>query len=174
VTTRAGTLDDLAVRRSRRALSLRLAAAITAVVALVGGLAYVVTVNRQDAQTAMMLQYTLGQNRIGVVDPCTWLFALRSNGIDGQDQAPDGLPLVSDLRTVTTGGGVVERAVSLGGTRYAVRTQQVHGEVRQAVFDERYLSDDRRHLLYALLLAELVGLLIAVYAGQRLAACRRG
>jgi two-component system, OmpR family, sensor kinase len=163
------TLDDRAVRRSRRALSMQLAAAITAVVGLVGGLAYLVTVNRQDAQISMMLDYTISQDRTGAVDPCTWLLVLRQGRVDGILVAPPGLPVDADLDRVASGGGPVNRTVTTNATHYAVRTERYHGEVRQAVFDERYLRSDRRLLLWALLLAEAIGLVIAVFTGQRLA-----
>jgi signal transduction histidine kinase len=150
-------------------LSLQLAGAMTAVVVLVGGLAYLVTVHRQRAQVDATLQYVIGQNRTGSVDPCAWLFVLRDGRLVGTEQAPTGLPLRPPVDSVLAGAPGATMLVRAGGTEYAVRTQRHGGEVRQAAFDERYQLSDRRQLMTALFMAELIGLLVAALTGRLLA-----
>jgi signal transduction histidine kinase len=158
-------------------LSLQLAGAITAIVVLVGGLAYVVTVHRQRAQVSMTLGYVLGQDRTGAVDPCSWLFVLRDGRLIGADQAPPGLPLRAPMESAPGGAPAATQAAGpaatlqlrANGTVYAVRTARYGGEVRQAAFDERWQLSDRRQLMNALMMAELVGLLIAAVTGRLLA-----
>jgi two-component system, OmpR family, sensor kinase len=160
--------------RGRIQLSLQLAGAITAVVALLGGLVYLVTVERQRHQIDGMLHYAIGQSRIGSVDPCTWLFVTRTTGglVEGSIAAPPGLPLHSAIVAAEGGpdGYSAEQSyVAPDGNHYAVLTQRQGDEVRQSVFDERYQLSDRRELSLAIALAELVGLVIAALTGWLLA-----
>jgi signal transduction histidine kinase len=73
------------------------------------------------------------------------------------------------MQAVDGGGSGSSRTLSIDGNSYAVLTQRHDGEVRQAVFDERYQLSDRRQLLAALLIAQLVGLVAAAVTGRFLA-----
>jgi signal transduction histidine kinase len=155
--------------RARIMLSLQLAGAITAVVLLVGSLAFMVTTNRQHALINDMLRYTLSQNRTGEVDPCAWLFVQRGDQLIGADAAPPGLPLTAPIRAAATDGTAASTSIRANGTRYFVRTERTDDGTRQAVFDARYQMSDRDDLLTALIVAELIGLLIASVTGVLLA-----
>ncbi|MCE6995016.1 HAMP domain-containing histidine kinase [Saccharothrix sp. S26] len=98
---------------------------------------------------------------------CTWLFFLDDDVLDdGPLKVPPGFPLHDDLHAVRASGGTVERDFELNGTRYLVLTQRGAGDrTAQAVFDMRYQLADRRHLLLALAIAELGGLLAAAALG---------
>ena len=150
-------------------LSLQLAGAITAVVLLVGGLAFMVMANRQRAQIDEMLRYTLGQDRTGEVDPCTWLFVQRGDQLIGASEAPPGLPMMAPIRSATADGTAVSSSIRANGTRYYLLTRRADDGTRQAVLDVRYQMSDRSELLTALLVAELIGLLIACVTGVLLA-----
>jgi signal transduction histidine kinase len=116
-----------------------------------------------------MLHYTLAQPRTGAVDPCTWLFVSSGGVLFGASAAPPGLPLTADIHAAATSGTAVSTTLHLNGTRYFVLTQRFDGEVRQAVFDARYQMSDRAELFTALVIAELIGLLIACVTGVLLA-----
>jgi signal transduction histidine kinase len=120
-----------------------------------------------------MLNFVVTQSRTGSIAPCMWMFAVPAEGagIAGADQAPAGLPLPNDLASVAADGSTIRRTVTANGTTYSVVTTRVHGQVRQAVFDERFELSDQTHLAWALLVAELAGLLFAGSAGFLLA-CR--
>ena len=150
-------------------LSLQLAGAITAVVLLVGGLAFMVTMNRQHTLINDMLRYTLGQDRTGEVDPCAWLFIQRGDQLIGAGSAPPGLPLPAPIRAVAATGTAATTTMYANGTHYFVRTERTDDGTRQAVFDARYQMSDRHDLLTALVVAELIGLLIASVTGVLLA-----
>jgi two-component system OmpR family sensor kinase len=146
------------VRRGRGLLTVQLAGAISVVVLLVGGVAYLVTTSRQRHQVAQMLDYGLARRAPGTSDPCLYVFGLRDGKVTSPPDAPPGFP---DFRLPVG----TTRTVTANGTRYTVRTEQA----KQAVFDERYQLADRRHLLLALGIAELIGLGAALLTGHVLA-----
>ncbi|WP_063797644.1 sensor histidine kinase [Saccharothrix sp. NRRL B-16348] len=155
------------VRRARLRISVLVGLAITVLVAFVGGIAYAVMVHAQDAQVTRELQYNA---RFGVPSTppgCTWLFILDDGVLDdGVLKVPPGFPLREDLDAVAASGGVIERELDLNGTEYLVLTQRGAGDSTvQAVFDTRYQLADRRHLLLALAIAEVGGLLAAALIG---------
>ncbi len=146
------------LRRRHWLLALQLAGAVSVVVLLVGGVAYLVTTSRQRHQVTQMLDYGLTRRAAGTSDPCLYVFGLTDGKVTSPSDAPPGFP---DFRLPT--GKTVYLAAN--GTRYAVRTEPT----KQAVFDERYQLADRRHLLLALGIAELIGLAAAALAGHLLA-----
>jgi two-component system OmpR family sensor kinase len=170
--TRAVTVADperRLLRRTRLVLTAQLAGAITAVVLLVGGVAYTVTVSRQRAMIDQTLAYTVRHGDPGAHDPCLWLFVWRDGAIVGASGAPPGLPLRGAMSAVAGGGPGGTRTVSANDTTYTVLTARAGAEVRQAVFDERYQLSDRCELAMSLVIAELVGLVAALVTGTILA-----
>jgi len=138
-------------------------------VLLVGGLAFMVTTNRQRALIDEMLRYTLSQDRTGEVDPCAWLFVQQGDQLAGAEAAPPGLPLMVPIRAAAAGGATTSTSIRANGTRYFLRTERTADGTRQAVFDARYQISDRHDLFTALVVAEIIGLLIAVGTGVLLA-----
>jgi two-component system OmpR family sensor kinase len=155
--------------RTRAILSLQLAGAITAVVLLVGSIAYFVTVDRQRSQISATLHFALRQSKTGMVDPCMWVFTTDDGVESGTSLAPLGLPDRVSMRSATEGGDEVMSIVDAGGTTYTTLTVRRGGEIRQAAFDMRYQLSDRRQLAWAMLLALVLGLLIAAGTGWLLA-----
>ncbi|MGW6928724.1 sensor histidine kinase [Lentzea sp. NPDC054927] len=155
------------VRRARLRVSVLVGLAITVMIAFVGAIAYVVMVQAQETQVARELRYNA---RFGVPDVaprCAWVFVLENGVLDeGVLTVPDGFPLRGDLDAVRSSGAAVERDVSANGTEYMVfTTPGADSTTVQAVFDMRYLLADRHHLLLALGIAQVGGLLAAALIG---------
>lgn len=143
------------------------ALAITVLVAFVGGIAYAVMVHAQEAQVTRELRYNAQFGAPSTPPGCTWLFILE-NGVldDGVLKVPPGFPLFEDLDAVDATGETIERALERNGTQYLVLTRRGPADrTVQAVFDTRYQLADRRHLLLALGIAEVGGLLAAALLG---------
>jgi signal transduction histidine kinase len=155
------------VGRARLRISVLVAMAITVLVAFVGGIAYAVMVHAQEAQVKRELWYNATFGAPSTPPGCTWLFILDDGVLDdGLLKVPPGFPLHEDMEAVRASGGTIERDLDLNGTEYLVRTQRGAGDSTvQAVFDTRYQLADRRHLLLALVIAELGGLLAAALMG---------
>jgi two-component system OmpR family sensor kinase len=159
--------EGTVIRRARVRVSVLVGLAITVLVALVGGIAYAVMVHAQDEQVARELRYNIEHGTPSTPPGCTWLFSLTGGVVDGGVlPAPPGFPLRGDLDAVRASGSALERTVERNGTVYLVLTRPGAGErTVQAVFDTRYQLADRRHLLLALAIAELGGLLAAAVTG---------
>ncbi|MFD0206491.1 MULTISPECIES: sensor histidine kinase [Saccharothrix] len=155
------------IRRARLRISVLVALGITVLVAFVGGIAYAVMVHAQDEQVTRELRYNARFGAPSTPPGCTWLFILE-NGVldDGVLKVPPGFPLFEDLDAVDASGETLERALERNGTEYLVLTRRGPGDrTVQAVFDTRYQLADRRHLLLALGIAEVGGLLAAALLG---------
>lgn len=155
------------VRRARLRVSVLVGLAITLMIAFVGGIAYVVMVHAQEAQVARELRYNARYGVPDIAPRCAWVFTLRDGVLDeGTLKVPDGFPLRGDLDAVRSSGAAVSRDVSANGTSYMVLTTPgTSGAVVQAVFDMRYLLADRWHLLLALGIAQVAGLVAAALIG---------
>jgi two-component system, OmpR family, sensor kinase len=155
------------VRRARLRISLLVGLAITVMIAFVGAIAYVVMVHAQETQVTRELRYNARFGVPGVAPRCAWVFVLADGVLDqGVLEVPAGFPLRGDLDEVRASGTAVERDVSANGTGYMVLTAPgADGTTVQSVFDMRYQLDDRRHLLQALGIALIAGLLVAALIG---------
>lgn len=155
------------IRRARLRISVLVGMAITVLVAFVGGIAYAVMAHAQDAQVTRELRYNARFGTPSTPPGCTWLFILDDGVLDdGVLKVPPGFPMHDDLAAVEASGGTIERDLELNGTEYLVLTQRGADDTTvQAVFDTRYQLADRRHLLLALAVAELGGLLAAALLG---------
>ncbi|MFW6695668.1 sensor histidine kinase [Streptomyces sp. MAR4 CNX-425] len=152
-----------AVRRARLRIGVITAATITLLLAVVGGVADAVMTHAQSEQVWRELRY--GAERADPSSPpvCTWLF---TPGAEPLANAPEGFPVRADMDRARRTGAAVERTVERNDTVYRVRsTVRADGRVVQAVFDMRFQLADRRHLWYALGVAELVGLAAATVTG---------
>jgi two-component system, OmpR family, sensor kinase len=157
----------MVIRRARVRIGVLVGLAITVLVAVVGGIAYAVMTHAQDSQVERELRYNAEHGTPSTPPGCTWLFSLADGTIDGGVlPAPDGFPLRTDLDAVRKSRAELERTVERNGTVYLVLTQPgSDGTTVQAVFDTRYQIADRQHLLVALGIAEVGGLLAAAATG---------
>ncbi len=152
-----------AVRRARRRIAVLTGVIITLLVTVVGGVADTVMTRAQSDQVWRELRYGAERGDLSSPPVCTWLFA---RGATALPNAPAGFPVEADMRQVRRTRETVERTVRRDDTRYLVRTQvRADGRVVQAVLDLRFQLADRRHLWFALAVAEVVGLLAAAVTG---------
>lgn len=157
------------LRRTRIALAVNLAAAISGVVVLVGGIAYLVTAQQQQSAADRYLRLAMHQGTTPDIQySCLWLFTLRGGVVEGTAQAPPGLPLHGSMLAVAAGGRPIEESLARNGTVYQVRTERHGAVVRQAVFDKAHQRENHRHLIGALMIAGLVGMVGAAAVGTRL------
>ncbi len=161
------TWADVEVRRARLRVSVLVGVAITLMIAFVGGIAYVVMAHAQQTQVTRELRYNAMYGVPDVAPRCAWVFVLEDGVLDqGVLAVPPGFPLHGDLDEVRSSGRSVSRQVSANDTEYEVLTAPgADGTTVQAVFDMRYLLADRRHLLLALAIAQMAGLLVAALIG---------
>lgn len=152
-----------AVRRARLRIGVITGATITLLLAVVGGVADAVMTHAQSEQVWRELRYGAQRGDPANAPVCTWLFV---PGTKPLANAPEGFPVRADVGRARRDGAPVERTVERNDTVYLVRTQlRADGRVVQAVFDMRFQLADRRHLWYALGVAELVGLVAAAATG---------
>ncbi|MFG1606579.1 sensor histidine kinase [Actinoplanes sp. NPDC049265] len=159
--------DELAVvGRARLRVGVVVGLIVCACVVLVGGVAYLALVRSQEN----LIQRELAAAVVSA-DPsgppgCVWQFVRRDGALTTVGTAaPSGFPLLAEMDAAAP-GGVRLTAVPRGETVYHVRTQPRGDEVVQVVFDARYQLADRRHLLVALALAALAGLVAAALAAM--------
>ncbi len=159
--------ERVVIRRARVRVSVLVGLAITVLVAVVGGIAVAVMTHAQDSQVERELRYNAEHGTPSTPPGCTWLFSLADGAVDdGVLPAPAGFPLRADLDAVQASRTELARTVERNGTVYLVLTQPgERGNTVQAVFDTRYQIADRRHLLLALGIAEIGGLLAAAATG---------
>ncbi|WP_308114709.1 HAMP domain-containing sensor histidine kinase [Streptomyces sp. ISL-12] len=151
------------VRLARLRIAVITAAIITLLMVVVGLVADTVMTRAQNDQVRRELRYGASRGDLSSPPVCTWLYAA---GATPLANAPDGFPVRADLDRVRRTDEAVERVVHRNGTVYLVRTEvRADGNVVQAVFDLRFQLADRRHLWYALGVAELVGLIAAAVTG---------
>ncbi|GAA3960921.1 HAMP domain-containing sensor histidine kinase [Streptomyces marokkonensis] len=161
--TSSAFTDRAAVRRARLRIGVLTGVIITLLVTVVGGVADTVMTRAQSDQVWRELRYGAARGDLSSPPVCTWLFARGSTPLAN---APAGFPVNTDMDRVRRTHEAVERTVRRDGTQYLVRTQvRGDGRVVQAVFDMRFQLADRRHLWFALGVAEVVGLLAAAATG---------
>jgi two-component system, OmpR family, sensor kinase len=155
--------ESAAVGRARRRIAVITGLIITLLVTVVGVVADTVMTRAQSDQVWRELRYGASRGDLSSPPVCTWLYA---HGTTPLANAPAGFPVRADLDRVGASGNTVERTVRRADTVYLVRTQvRTDGSVVQAVFDMRFQLADRRHLWYALGVAEVVGLIAAALTG---------
>ncbi|MEO3929455.1 HAMP domain-containing sensor histidine kinase [Micromonosporaceae bacterium B7E4] len=154
------------VARARRRVGLLVGLAVTVLVSLVGAVSYGMLVRGQERQIQRELAYTAVRGDPSGPPGCTWLFLLHDGQlISGAVPAPAGFPLTAPMTATAATRTPATDRIERNGTVYFVLTEPRGEDVVQAIFDARYQLADRRHLLLALAVAELVGLLAAVTSG---------
>jgi two-component system OmpR family sensor kinase len=155
--------EEVVVRRARARVVALVAAILAILFVLVGWVLYAALVRSQDNQIEREMAYEATADDPSTPPGCVWVFTLangvvRANG----SPTPPGFPVRSALDTVRTTGSTELTKVHQAGTVYYVRTQTRGVSTVQVVFDSRYQLADRRHLLAALALAGIVGLVATV------------
>jgi signal transduction histidine kinase len=159
-------VEEVLVRRARLRLGLGVGLAITALLALAGGISYAVLVRSQEAQIRRELAWGAANGTVPGPPACSWVFWYERGAFRGANTPPPpGLPVVVDAELVAATGRPHDSRLTRDGTRYYVHTERRGDRVVQVVFDARFQLSDRRHLLFAFALAALAGLLAAVLTG---------
>lgn len=158
--------DARMLRRASLRLGLQTAGAVAVTVAVLTAVAILVVVHGQHRQEDELLQTTIGRAD-DVTDPPhgVWL-VLRGSG-QGQVSPglPRGLPDEDALRRTARDHLARTDDLSVAGREYRVRTQPRGAEVAQAVLDLRDAHRERSHIVRALLLAGVAGLVVAALVG---------
>ncbi|TDE41468.1 HAMP domain-containing histidine kinase [Nonomuraea mesophila] len=153
--------------RARRRLTVQVAGAISALLALVGALVYCFMLHAQSTAAERDLAAAATSANIAYPPPCVWLYELLPGGaVRGSPGAPASLPVRTALDRVAAGGRPSVAQVDVAGRAYLIRTQRRGDAVVQAVMDLRYHAAERARLLRTLGGAEVAGLLAAVLVGQ--------
>ncbi|RAY16175.1 sensor histidine kinase [Actinomadura craniellae] len=161
--------DRRLLTRTRRLITVQVAGAISAVLALAGALVYGVTVSGQEAAARHELAHAARRASVAHPPPCTWLFELRGGAVQGSPGAPAALPVRTVLDRVAADRAPRTIRVEAAGHAYLVRTQPRGDAVVQVAMDLHHQAAERRRLLRALAVAEVAGLLAALLVGQVLA-----
>ena len=139
---------------------------MTVLVTMVGAISYSMLVRGQEVQIHRELAFSAKRADPSSPPGCTWVFFRRGGTLVATSvPSPPGFPRTETMDRVAATGSTVLSTVKHRRTVYYVHTRLRDGHVVQAVFDARYQLDDRRHLLAALAVAELVGLLAAAVTG---------
>ncbi|MGN9842796.1 sensor histidine kinase [Nonomuraea sp. H19] len=157
--------DQRLLVRARRRLTAQVAGAISVVLALVGVLILCFMVHEQDASARRELS-AAGRALVAHPPPCVWLFELRGGTVQSSPGAPVSLPVRAELDRIARGGAPRVTEAEVAGRGYLVRTQRRGDAIVQAVMDLRYQAAERNRLLRTLAIAEIAGLLAALFVGQ--------
>jgi two-component system, OmpR family, sensor kinase len=157
------------IRRAGMMLAVRIAVILTLAIGFLGVCAYRLVASEQQSQVSQTLRYEVGYGKPADSTPCLWLFVMDRGHLERPAQSPAGFPLMTAIRSAPSNGQSASQSLSANGTVYDVMAQRSGDEIREAVFDTRYQRADLLHLLRALLLTELVGLLASMVAGFLLA-----
>ncbi|GIJ70551.1 sensor histidine kinase [Virgisporangium ochraceum] len=163
-------LDEALVRRARLRLGLGVGLAVTALLALAGGISYAVLLRSQEAQIHRELAWGAAHGAIAGPPACSFIFHFSDSASGASlsranNPPPAGFPLWSAVDRVAATGDPDDVEVARDGTVYYVHTERRDGGVVQVVFDARFQLSDRRHLLWAFALAASAGLLAATVTG---------
>ncbi|MEZ0110233.1 two-component system OmpR family sensor kinase [Catenulispora sp. EB89] len=151
--------------RAARGLACRIAVGFLLALALLGFCAYRVVLDEQRTQARHMMSTALEAGSPDAVTPCLWLFEIDGATVRHPAQIPAGFPLRSALAAARPGAPPTQTQVTVGPTVYDVLTVRQGGVTRQAVLDTWYQQADLDHLVRALLLVGLLGVVLATVVG---------
>ncbi len=154
--------------RAAAALACRIAVGFLLALALLGFCAYRVVLDEQRTQARHMMNTALEVGSPDAVTPCLWLFEIDGTTVRHPQQIPAGFPLHSAVAAVDaaqSGEAPSQTQVTIGPTVYDVMTVRHGGVTRQAVLDTWYQQADLDHLVRALLLVGLLGVVLATVVG---------
>ncbi|MEY9855493.1 two-component system OmpR family sensor kinase [Catenulispora sp. GAS73] len=151
--------------RAAAALACRIAVGFLLALALLGFCAYRVVLGEQRTQARHMMSTALEVGSPDAVTPCLWLFEIDGATVRHPAQIPAGFPLGSAVAAAQPGAPPAQTQVTAGPTVYDVLTVRHGGVTRQAVLDTWYQQADLDHLVRALLLVGLLGVVLATVVG---------
>jgi two-component system OmpR family sensor kinase len=153
--------------RTATILACRIAAGFAVALALLGFSTYSVVMAEQHLQAEQELNFLIMYGNPEVAQPCLWLVELNLD--DGKwawpAGEPAGFPLKSAFQSALPNGVATQSTVMRNGTIYDVMTVRHGNDVRQAVFDTTYQRADLNHLVRALILVGIIGIVLATLVG---------
>ncbi|WP_298228457.1 HAMP domain-containing sensor histidine kinase [Gryllotalpicola sp.] len=156
-----GNREVSGLRRAARRLTIAFTALISGLFVVIGGVVVgIVAFSANEAQV-QALQYAARFDSAEDAPPGTYLAIQTSTGLVVSDRAPSGFPVTSILQEVAASGGVIEKTLTLGGERFAVRTAADSGRVVQVALSTREKDEALTRLLFALLFAGVPGIGLA-------------
>ena len=162
---RPQTPEQRLLTRTALILACRIAAGFAVALALLGFCTYTVVVHEQHMDAEKELSFAISYATPSSPEPCLWLFELDDGKLLPPSQPPAGLPLESDLASAPSNGTAVQSSVTVGDDVYDVLTVRRGDVVRQAVFDTWYEQADLDHLLRALVLVWIIGIVLGTAVG---------
>ncbi|MEY9928635.1 two-component system OmpR family sensor kinase [Catenulispora sp. GP43] len=151
--------------RAAAVLACRIASGFLVALALLGFCAYRVVLDEQRTQARHEMAMALDLGSPDQAIPCLWLFEVDGASVRHAPQVPAGFPLQSAVAGAQAGAPPAQTHVTVGKTDFEVLTVRRGAVVRQAVFDTWYQQADLDHLARALLLAGLLGVVLATVTG---------
>jgi signal transduction histidine kinase len=164
--TPSRTADEALLRRAALRLGVQTAAAVAVTVVVLVSIAVLVVLRDQHRQQDDLLAGAVAGAE-DVTDPPrdVWLVVEDASGRRATPGLPAGFPQEQDLRDTTRDGVVRDYHVKVGSVEYQVRTQRRGSDLVQGVLSLDDARRNRAHLITALLLSGVAGLLVAALAG---------
>lgn len=158
------------LRRSALLLGVQSGVVVAVVVVVLVVTALVVVLRSQHASSIGLLQQAVVRAD-DVRDPPagTWLSMITAQGVVSSPGMPQGLPDVAAMRAVAGTGHPVSGGATVDDNEFLVYTAKRDSTVVQGVLDLSADHAERERLVSALLVAGLLGLVLAVLAGIALA-----
>ncbi|MEO6821195.1 MAG: HAMP domain-containing sensor histidine kinase [Candidatus Nanopelagicales bacterium] len=165
--SRAGTRQ---LRRSALMLGVQSGVVVALVVLVLVVTALVVVLRSQHTSSVELLQQAVVRAD-DVRDPPTgtWLSIRSAGGVVSSPGMPKGLPDAGAMTEVARSGQPISGGANVGGKDFLVYTELRDAVVVQGVLDLSADHAERDRLVSALLLAGLLGLVLAVLSGLALA-----
>jgi signal transduction histidine kinase len=161
----APTPERRLLTRTATILACRIGAGFAVALALLGFCTYSVVMTEQHKQAEQELNFLIMYGNPEVAQPCLWLVELNGEKWAWPAGEPAGFPLKSAFQSAPADGTATQSTVTRNGTIYDVMTVRHGNTVRQAVFDTTFQRADLSHLLRALILVGIVGIVLATLVG---------
>lgn len=161
-------LEVVLVARARRTISAQIAATVTILVLLAGGVALIVMMRSQSSSDQRQLKMVAARPMIGHPPAHVWEFRRTGATLSGTRGAPSYFPIRAVMDEVAARREALVAGYRIHGVDYLVRTQPVGDDVIQVALDLRSQERTRDEFYGAFAFFELVGLVAAVGTGQLL------
>jgi signal transduction histidine kinase len=160
------TADARLLRRASLRVGLQTAAAVAVTVVVLVGIAVLVVLYEQHQSQTELLSTAISRAD-DVADPPAgiWLVIQNAQGRQASPGTPAGFPQAGDLDATARDGTARSGIVTVDGIQYQILTQTHDGAVVQAVLSLLDAHRARAHLVQALALCGVVGLVLAALAG---------
>lgn len=150
------------LRRTSARIGLQTAALVLGVLAVVGAAFWGLYSHAVDgAESALLKSTARGVDRPQEAPPGVWVSVEEGGAISSSSDLPSQLPDRSAIEKVERDGGSLVSRVDAPGGGYLVRTEKVGSRVTQASIDLHDRAEESARVAEAILLAALVGVVLA-------------